>query len=289
MRDQAFAELRRAALHLLCLWMIACGAQAHGDAPTSPRPPAAAGSPPFWSTLPAIVPGGARAERGKASLVAFNIASTDLLVYNPNQPDSPVKQTLEGKRWLVAPASPDKGGHHWLMARETLGNETVTATTAWTFPAKGDAPTRLLQQSRGGLEITPDRIPEHGGMREGEDWTFHVRFDGMPLAGSTVKFETEAGTRSLVVTDAQGIARVAFPRDINPADIDPQAGATRTRKGFILAAEHQADGVRHLSAFNFYYYPDLMRERNLSGGFGFLALGMLLALPLLRRKETDHA
>ena len=243
----------------------------------------------FWSALPALVPGSTKGERGKAILAPRNMTGTELQVFSPGQPEAPTRMMLENGRWLVTPSSPDKGGHHWLMARQTRDQMVITASTAWTFPAKGDAPTRLLRAPRDGLEIVPDHIPEHGGMREGEDWEFHVRHDGHPLAGKVVQFETESGTRSRVVTDARGIARIAFPRDINPADIDPQGGATRTRKGFVLAVEHQQGEIHHLSAFNFFYYPDLMRERSLTKGFGFLALGMLLALPLLRRKETERA
>ena len=242
----------------------------------------------FWTDLPAITPGGPRAERGMVSLTPRNISTTELQLFNPNEPAKPVQLILDGGRWLVAPSSPDKGGHHWLSTRESNGNKVITASTAWSFPAKGDAPTKLLKQNKGGLEIVPDHLPEHGGMREGEDWTFHVRFDGKPLPGALVRFETESGTKSRVVTDGNGVAKIAFPRDIDPAAIDPKNGATRTRKGFVLASEYQQGEIKHQTAFIYFYFPDLMRERNLSAGFGFLAFGMLLALPLLRRKESSN-
>lgn len=242
----------------------------------------------FWTTLPAIAPGDLRADRGKVSLSGRNIRSAELLVYSPNEPDKPASLNLDAGRWLVAPSSPDKGGHHWLMSRETSGNQIITASTAWTFPSKGDSPTKLLKASKGGLEIVPDHLPEHGGMREGEDWEFHVRFDGKPLPGALVRLETESGTQSRVISDINGVARIAFPRDIDPAAIAPKNGATRTRKGFVLATEYQQAEIKHQTAFNYFYYPDLMRERNLSAGFGFLAFGMLLALPLLRRKESAN-
>lgn len=242
----------------------------------------------FWTALPVIVAGGARAERGTASLAGRNIGSAELLVYNPNAVDKPVPVNLTEGRWLVAPATPDKGGHHWLLARENRGDQIITASTAWTFPAKGDAPTRLLRTSKGGLEIVPDHLPEHGGMREGEDWEFHVRFDGRPLPAALLRLETESGTQSRAIGNADGVVRITFPRDIDPAAIDPKQGATRTRKAFVLAAEYQQAAIKHQTAFNYFYYPDLMRERSVSAGVGFLALGMLLALPLLRRKESAN-
>lgn len=268
----------------LSLFSVAAMSQ-HGEGHGAPPRPEAES---FWTSLPAIAPGGPRAERGKASLTGRNIRSNELLVYNPNEPEKPASLNLEAGRWLVSPSSPDKGGHHWLMSREASGNLIITASTAWTFPSKGDAPTKLLKTSKGGLEIVPDHLPEHGGMREGEDWDFHIRFDGKPLPGALVRLETESGTQSRVVSDSNGVAHIAFPRDIDPASIDPKNGATRTRKGFVLATEYRQAEINYQTSFNYFYYPDLMRERNLSAGFGFLAFGMLLALPLLRRKESAN-
>jgi hypothetical protein len=281
----------RLAIALLASVITASG-QAHEAAhgtPASPPPRALPGAEKFWTDLPVIVPAGPRAERGKISLRAHNLRAAELLVFAPDGPPAPTQVQATDSRWVVGPSSPDKGGHHWLTARETTPTEVITASTAWTFPSKGDAPTKMLKQDKGGLEIVPALLPEHGGMREGEDWEFHVRFDGTPLKGISVVLETESGTRSKAVTDARGVVRFAFPRDIDPASIDPKNGATRTRKGFVLAAEHVHENLRHRTAFNFAYYPDLMRERSLSGGIGFLALGMLLGLPLLRRKEAEHA
>lgn len=244
----------------------------------------------FWTEQPVIVPAGPRAERGKTGLGVRNIAPDTFRVFGPNSPDAPVQPPQADGRWQIGPATPDKGGHHWLVASQTLPNgDMLTASTSWNFPSKGDAPTRLLRQSRGGLEIVPVYLPEHGGIREGETWEFIVRFDGRAVNGIAVSMDTEPGTRTKVVTDDRGIARIAIPRDFDPATIDPKAGATRTRKGFALAAEYQVGERRHRTAFNYYYYPDLMRERDLAGGIGFLILGMSLGLPLLRRKDENHA
>jgi hypothetical protein len=82
---------------------------------------------------------------------------------------------------------------------------------------------------------------------------------------------------------------VTFPWDYDPATIDKEAGMARTRKGFAVSASVEREGVRHVSAFNYFYTPDVMRERSLAWGAGFALLGMGLALPLLRRKEAGHA
>lgn len=257
----------------------------HGNAvPPRSSPPSAK----RWTNLPLIVPGGLRGERGSVSLIGDNIAAGKLLVFSPAQPGLPRSVDSDGGRWLVTPERPDRGGHHLLAVTEERAGRRLTATTVWSFPANGEAPTRLLQSSRGGLEVLPRELPEHGGIREGETWDFSVRFDGQPLPHATLWLETEAGSRSRGVTDERGIARLTFPRDFDPAAIDPKAGAARTRQGFVAAAEYDQGGTSHLTAFNYSYYPDLMREQSLSYGFGFLVLGMVLATPLLRRLEkTD--
>ena len=52
----------------------------------------------FWTELPAIAPGGPRAERGTVSLSARNINTTELLVFNPNEPEKPAHLILDGGR-----------------------------------------------------------------------------------------------------------------------------------------------------------------------------------------------
>ena len=287
-------RLRFAAL-LSCITMLHSHASAEtakgGHESHQGAAPARSGTPPKkpWTDLPIVTPGGGRAERGQFSLVGLGVPTEQLSVFSPGKPDSPRVLDTAGGRWLISPEVPGTGGHHWLMARGEQIGKIVTASTIVTFPAKGDAPTKLLNQSRGGLEILPQIVPEHGGVREGETWKFLVRFDHQPLANAVVRIETENGTKSQSVSDNLGVVKIAFPRDYNPAQIDPKAGSTRTRKGFVLAVEHKTASVTHLTGYNYFYYPDLMRERNLMAGFGFLAFGMLLATPLLRRKEDKNA
>lgn len=76
-----------------------------------------------------------------------------------------------------------------------------------------------------------------------------------------------------------------FPRDFDPARLQGSGHGRRAAAAFVVSAELEKEGVRHLSAFNATYSPDPWRSRDLLAGAGFLLLGMAAAAPLLRRKE----
>jgi hypothetical protein len=82
---------------------------------------------------------------------------------------------------------------------------------------------------------------------------------------------------------------VVFPADYSAEAIDPALGAARTRKGYLLSVVHEHDGVHHLTTFSQFYTPALLRERSLVWGAVFAGFGMLLATPLVRRREKKHA
>lgn len=270
-------------------FMLPAPAWAH-DAHAEPaaRPSAAPPTrPASWSQAPLIAPVGGRPEPGAALMAASGIATAELTVLSPDQPGQPRSVQAEGGRWRVTPDAPGKGGYYLLQLRSTADAEVRTAMTAWNFQGKAAAPTRTLAAIRPGLEILPQVLPEHGGMREGEAHRFAVRFDGRPLPGAVVQLETQPGSRSRVVAGPDGVATVVFPRDFDPAQFDPKAGMGRARQAFVLSVSHQAGAMRHESAFNFFYYPDLMRERDQMAGYAVLVAGMLLATPLLRHRKEQ--
>jgi hypothetical protein len=184
----------------------------------------------------------------------------------------------------------DVGGIHLLLAQEISETEVRLAATTWTFHAKAPSPAKMLAAARPGLVIQPLWIPEHGGFREGDTWQFLVRHDGAQVPGARLAFDTENGSHTALVADDQGVVNVSFPHDFDPATIDKTDGATRIRRSFSLGTEREQDGVRHVTGFNHFYYPDQMRDRNLLAGMSLFAFGMILATPMLRRKkEKAHA
>ncbi|MDK9723611.1 MAG: hypothetical protein OEL88_01895 [Sterolibacteriaceae bacterium MAG5] len=222
-------------------------------------------------------------------MVPVNLAGVGLQVYGADATQSPKNVPLEDGRWRFAPEPSAKGGHYWMQAAEVRGAETRTATTAWSFGTQGKSPAAMLAQAKGSLDIVPLRIPEHGGFREGTAWEFGVRYEGQPLPGAVLHLHTENGTRTRVVADAEGVAKVLFPRDFDPASFDKVAGADRTRRGFVLMTELEPEGRKFVTAFNHFYYPDTMRGRNLWAGAGLFVIGMLCAAPLLRHRERNNA
>ncbi|MEW6165557.1 MAG: hypothetical protein AB1642_10890 [Pseudomonadota bacterium] len=273
-------------LGLLAASAVAAQHEHHG-APDAPavRPAARA-----WTQQPLLLPARAtRGERAQARLQPRGIAPAILTVFAPeghaaqHKADYPVAP--EGAK--IAPASPKIGNYHWVVAREETPEAVRVASTAWYFGNPGDSPVDLLKIPRHELEIVPDPLPrEHGSYRESEKWRFLVRWNGAPLTGQPLTLETEFGTRTRFVTDASGRAVVLFPRDFGPAEDAPDGGHGRRTGKFVLSAEKEADGRRYLTAFNYSYGQDADRDRSLGWGAAFGLIGMLAAMPLLRRKAA---
>jgi hypothetical protein len=246
-----------------------------------------------WTRLPLLAPVMSRGgERSAAALRLSGIDAAEVTVFAADGPDE--------RRRVAYPAGPDGvkigaaapkvGNYHWVTARQESDTEVRVASTAWYFSNPGPAPTELLKQQKHELEIVPQPLPrEHSSYREAEEWRFQVRWMGAPLADQKVMLETEFGSRSVYVTDAQGLVIALFPRDFREqqgksAGEETMMGPRRAK--FVLGTEREADGKRYVTAFNYTYSPDPDRTRSLGWGAAFGAIGMIAALPLLRRRTT---
>ena len=240
-----------------------------------------------WTQAPLLVSAARGPERGAATLAARHFSPPALHVHPSDTPDKPWSVELQSGRGEVRPLNPAEGGAHWISAEQSLTGSTLVASTVWFFASKGSSPERMLATPKNRLEIVP--VPATNRYREGESWHFQLRFDGQPLAGAKLELETEQGSRQSLTADAQGMVRVTFPHDIDPARYPQAEEFSRVRSEFVLTVSKQVDEHTYVSAFNSAYMPDRMRERSLLWGAGFAALGMLLATPLLRRKEKRNA
>lgn len=270
---------------LLITWLAMAGvAQA---APHEHGVPAAEGraKPVAWSALPLLLPvGGRGGERDGAQLRPVGIAASELLVFAPDGSQKSYPVDAEGAR--IRSAAPTLGNYHWVLAREETPTHVGIASTTWYFSNPGPAPAKLLARQKAELEITPSPLPrEHGSYRESEKWRFAVLFMGQPLAGKSLRMETEGGSRSVVQTDQNGIATVLFPRDFAASK---GGGHGRPKMNFVLAVEHEAGGKHYRTTFNHTYTPDADRNRSLAWGGAFLLAGMLGAAPLLRRRAANN-
>lgn len=266
----------------------------HGAAPLAGTASAPlgrpAGSPPArdWTTLPLLLGKGERGERAGALIAVRGLTASGVTVYASEGPagrrkvDYPVD--MEGAR--IESVAPKTGNYHWVIAREESPDSVRVASTAWYFGNPGDSPKDMLQVSKHELEIVPAPLPrEHRSYREAEKWQFLVRFEGKPLAGQRVSMETEFGSRSVAVTDADGHAILVFPLDHKPSS---EGNDPRQRGRFVLATENEANGKRYLTAFNYTYAQDPDRHRSLAWGAAFGLLGMVAATPLLRRRSSNE-
>lgn len=241
-----------------------------------------------WTALPIL---SVQSAREPAQPIRVAAAGGNFSTLTLQTPESPAPRALAASgpgAWQIARGEAGSGGHLWLVASEVRDERTVRASSHLFLPMKHQVPTRMLDHTQQGLQLVPLRLPEHGGIREGSTWRFLIRFDGTPLAGASVDFETAGGTRQTLTSDAAGVVTVTFPRDFREESLNSE-NPMASRQGFVLAVRHRQTGHEHLTAYNHHYLPDRMRERSLLGGVVALIAGMALATPLLRRKEKAHA
>ncbi len=261
------------------------------DVPALPAPPRWQGRE--WTKYPLIVPAmrAGQRDRGALAVALKNIAPAAMDVFAPDlaSPQARRQVPLEADGTPIA-MLPRVGNFYWLSARQEDGGRVSVASTVTYFSEPGPAPTQLLLVPKSELELIPQPLPrEHGSYRESEKWKFLLRFNGKPLAGTTVRMETELGTKTAFVSDGEGAVTVLFPRDFKTAEAGGESGHHGPRAAkFVLAAEHEADGRTYLTAFNYTYSPDADRDRSLAWGAAFGVLGMVAAAPLLRRRATRN-
>ena len=248
-----------------------------------------------WTKYPLLTPMmGRGGDRAVAKLAVKNLQPAVLEVFAAEGPADRLRRQFpvapEGTR--IEAVTPKIGNYHWVSAREEAEGQVTVASTAYAFGNPGEAPTALLLKQKSELEIIPQPLPrEHGAWRESEKWQFLLRFNGQPLAKKEVRMETEFGTKTAFVSDERGMVTVLFPRDFKPVEKKSEQGGHDhgpRRAKFVLAAEHDDAGKRYLTAFNYTYSADAARDRNLLAGVGFGVFGMLLATPLLRRKNAKN-
>jgi len=257
-------------------------AQQHTALTRHPTAPAEANAP--WTDLPLIQVQGDRQDRSRLRLRLAGLNASKLSVYPPKGP--PRTLSLENGEAELTPGP--LGNYHWLQAREESPAQVRIASSVRYFAQPGPAPTELLREVKSELEIVPQPLPrEHWQYLSGQEWDFLIRFKGQPLARATVHFMSKNGSHAAVRSDEAGRVRLRFPDDW-PADVRTGDGHRRPVTPFVLRVEHEADERRYQTSFNLGYGPDPMAGRDLAAGAGFLALGGVLALPLLRRRTTKQ-
>lgn len=251
-----------------------------------------AGQSTAWTAFPMlkIRRGGEGGERRVATVVPYGMVASSIDAYSNNPEDSKGHRQLPLQMAGARLDKPESGGFHWLAAREEQDGQVRVASTVHLFSERGAKnPTVLFMQQKYKLEIIPQPYPrEHSRYRANEDWKFLVHFNGKPLPGQKVNLETANGTKTGLVSDAQGVVTWHVPDDfaseaVQKASAEHSHG--RRSADFVLATEHAEDGKTYLTAFNSSYGTDAFYQRNLGLGLGFTLLGMIGAVPLLRQRK----
>jgi hypothetical protein len=250
-----------------------------------------------WTAYPTLKTrsSGENRESMVTTAVPQNIVSGSVDAYSNNLQDESGHRQLPLDMAGAKLDKPANGGFHWLSAREVQGDKVVVASAVYSFSGSGAKdPTAMFMHQKHELEIIPQPYPrEHSRYRANENWKFQVRFNKQPLSNQKVWFETQNGSKTEFMTDAQGVLVVALPDDFKPEveqkeSGEPRRGMQRMQSSdFVLATEYADGGKTYLTAFNGSYGKNAYDKRNMAMGLGFTLLGMFGAIPLIRKRKQD--
>ncbi len=248
-----------------------------------------------WTTLPILKTkmSGPNRENTVITAVPLNIVPGNVDAYSNNLKDTDAHRQLAMGLAGAKLDKPATGGFQLLIAREEQTDSVRVASTVYYFGERGAKnPTDMFMLQKNELEIIPQPYPrEHSRYRANEDWKFLVRYNSQPLATQKVNLETSNGSKFELLTDASGVLNLHVPNDFKPVDGKQQGGGhdhgVRRGADFVLAVEHLDAGKNYLTTFNSTYGADAYDNRNLAMGLGFTLLGMVGAVPLLRKKKSE--
>lgn len=245
---------------------------------------------PTWTAYPMVISGGGFSRSG-AKYQAFNIHALDSMSFASfsGQGDDVQKAATTSikvdESGALAVKSGAQGGYTFVrVVGHGPSGENATATTLKYFSNPGPAPRDLLNAPRPGFEIMPAKLPrEHAHYRENETWTFRVRMDGKPMEGLPVVLETSNGSKSEYTTQADGTVNITFPGDFKDIPKDQWSHGSPPSSKFVVAVKQ--GGL--LATYNDSYDLDAYGDKNIWAGIGFAVLGMIAAVPIVRRKNTN--
>ncbi|MDD3448339.1 MAG: hypothetical protein PHF72_04835 [Gammaproteobacteria bacterium] len=256
------------------LLAAACGASvalaqppARGDAA---RPAAEAGQN----------PGGGHAGHGGGRrgtmLVLANADGAQVTYWKPDL----TRQSLElGMMGHLALPGTGMDNYHAVVAERDWGNlkETFIRYVYAFGKPSGHSPAELAAAVKTELEVVPDPIPrEHYRYMADDRWSFLVRYQGRPLAGSQVLLSTSNGSLLEGLTDAAGRVTFRLPDDF----AEVEAGRVNNPPAELgVIARHQEGGREWVTTLTAPYHADPAHWQSLSAGvaiagFGFLVGGM---------------
>ena len=255
----------------------------HGGAPKGPTAPT-------WTAFPMLVSGGGFSRSG-AKFQAYNMHAMNgasfASFYGAGTEDMEAATTSLpiDENGALSVKSGKKGGYYFVrVTGHGPGGEEATATSIKYFSNPGPAPRDLLDTARPGFEIMPAIMPrEHGHFRENETWTFNVRMDGKPVGGLPVVLQTSNGTKTEYTTKADGSVDVTLPGDFADVPKDQWRHGRPPSSKFVVAVR---DGGL-LATYNDSYNLDAFGDKNLWMGIGFALLGMIIAVPVVRRGKKS--
>jgi len=247
----------------------------------------------LWTVYPRlkIMMGGENRAQREVTLLPKNVVPNSIDAYSSNIKSPDAHRQLPYDLVTAKLGKSATGGFYWLSAREDQADKVTVASTVYYMSERGSKnPTAMFMQQKNALEIIPQPFPrEHSRYRANEDWKFLVRFNSQLLAKQKVNMVTQNGSKIELLSDAQGIVTVQIPDDFKAIEVQKNTGGHnhgRRSSEFVLATEYVHAGKTYLTGFNNSYGPDAFDQRSLAAGLGFMFLGMIGAVPLLRNRKV---
>jgi len=190
---------------------------------------------------------------------------------------------------VVKVKSTGMDNYHAIVAtRERNGvNESAIRYIYQFGKPSGESPSVIMGLEKSKLEIEPSPYArEHWRYYGNTDAVFVLRFDGKPLANSTVFLKTENGTTEKFLTDMDGKITVPLPDDFS--NVKPGRMGNRASE-FVLSANYSDGEISHVTTFSSAYHANPEHWQSTGLGVAVMAGGMflggLVSWRTRRRKE----
>ncbi|RCX24724.1 hypothetical protein DFQ59_1169 [Thioalbus denitrificans] len=178
--------------------------------------------------------------------------------------------------------------YHALVVEQDWGPEKDTLIRyEYSFgKPSGHSPAELTAAVKTELEVVPDPIPrEHYRYMAADRWSFLVRYQGQPLAGTPVLLATSQGSRLEAVTDAAGRVTFRLPDDF------PEVEAGRennTPAELSVTASHREDGLEFVTVLTAPYHADPAHWQSFPTGVAIAGAGFLVGGLVGFRRRHDN-
>jgi hypothetical protein len=243
-----------------------------------------------WRSTPEIVSeneheGGGHRHGGELKLYLREGEGAELTLRTPDLQVRPL--ALMGQAAVIRPTGLD--GYHLALAHRTFKGKEEAAFRYFYVPGKpsGHSPAEQVNARTVKLRILPMPLPrEHWRYESGESATFRVIFNGKPLAQEPLRLTTSNGSLLDATTNEDGEVSFVLPEDFSR--VRPGRESNRPAD-FVVTSTYSDEGRTFITTLSADYHVNPRHWQSRWGGLGALALGFVVGLRVVRRRQEANA